>query len=269
MTFRFWPLHVKEHSSEYMIRYLLGELPESTAHTFEEGLLRDGATFESLSAVEADLIDAYVHGRLSATRRSRFEQRFFASPMQREKVANAMLLANQAHDVPAPARVTGRVRWIAMAATLLLVVSASLLVLRQTHNERRSEPQTGQPLGTEAPRPRPADPIVATFVLSEGQQRGTDQPATFYIPRATQIVRFQVRLGARRYLRYRATVETPGGVRVWSGGDVSGPSLQNGSMISIDVPAVILRSGAYIVTLIGKGEKTEALVGEYSVEVSR
>jgi hypothetical protein len=269
MTFRFWPLQAREPSTEYMIRYLLGELPESSTNKFEERLLGDVAAFESLSAVEAELIDAYVHGRLSEGRRSRFEQRFFASPMQREKIANAMMLANHANGVPMATSFTVRGRWIVMAAALLLVVSASLLLFRQPRQQRRPVPQSGQPLGTAPPHTRTADPIVTTFVLSEGQQRGTGRPATLSISHETQIVRFQVQLGARRYQRYRATVETPDGVRLWSKSNLKGPNLQDRGMMSIDVPAVLLRGGAYIVTLAGEAGETEELVGEYSVEVSR
>ncbi len=269
MNFRLWPLQLAEPSTEYMIRYLLGELPESSARRFEERCLGDAATFQSVSAAEADLIDAYVHGRLSTRRRTRFEQRFFASAMQREKVANAMVLAKHSTGVPVPARITPRVRFVAMAATLLLLLSAFLLVLRRAGHQRGSEPQISEHVGTTAPRTPAANPVIATLVLSVNQQRGTNQPLAFSISPGIELVRLQVPLSARRYLHYRATVETPDGVRLWSQGNLNEPIVENRGMMNIDVPAAVLKSGVYIVTLVGENRKAEELLGEYSVEISQ
>jgi hypothetical protein len=59
---------------------------------FEDKYFADDNLHEQLLAVECELIDAYVHGELSASERRHFEDRYLATPEGREKVAGARAL---------------------------------------------------------------------------------------------------------------------------------------------------------------------------------
>ena len=73
-------------------QYLLGELSEQDGAKVEEEYFEDDETFEKLSAVEDELIDAYTLGQLSSAERQRFEQRLLLSSAQRERVKFARTL---------------------------------------------------------------------------------------------------------------------------------------------------------------------------------
>ncbi len=84
-----------------MIGYLLRELPEAEWEALEGEFFADPALLARLEAVEHDLIEAYVCGKLTATHRAKFEQAYLNSPQRREKVefyralARALPLATQ------------------------------------------------------------------------------------------------------------------------------------------------------------------------------
>ncbi len=69
-----------------VMRYLLGDLPEETMVQVEDRAFSDPEYLRLIDAVEADLIDAYVHQQLQGAERRQFEEKFFASPERRKKV---------------------------------------------------------------------------------------------------------------------------------------------------------------------------------------
>jgi hypothetical protein len=92
-------------------RYLLGLLPEDEAERLDELSLTDDEAAWRLSAVENDLVDAYVRGELSGETLQRFNSYYLLSPIRRAKVtfAQTWLLANPAAaeaESPAPAAAT-------------------------------------------------------------------------------------------------------------------------------------------------------------------
>ena len=58
-----------------LVRYLLGSLPEDETEQFDELSIADDQFSAQLSAVEHDLVDAYVKGELSGDMLARFDQR--------------------------------------------------------------------------------------------------------------------------------------------------------------------------------------------------
>jgi hypothetical protein len=92
-----------------VVRYLLGDLPEETQVRIEDRAFSDPAYLQAIEAVEADLIDDYVHGHLTAVERRQFEDRFLASPERRKKVEFSKALARvvdesrEAQTQPTPA----------------------------------------------------------------------------------------------------------------------------------------------------------------------
>ncbi len=76
-----------------LVKYLLGDLSEEEQVRIEDRAFAGEEYRTALEAAEADLIDAYVRGELSAAERRGFEQRFLSSPQRCRKVAFARDLA--------------------------------------------------------------------------------------------------------------------------------------------------------------------------------
>jgi hypothetical protein len=81
--------------------YLLGALPAEEAERLDELSIADEEIAARLSALENDLVDAYVRGEVSGEDRERFESVYMASPRRREKVQFARALWK--HESPSAA----------------------------------------------------------------------------------------------------------------------------------------------------------------------
>lgn len=128
-------------------RYLLGDLAASERERIEKEYFTSDAAWESLSAVENDLIDSSIRGRLSPQQQAQFQQYFLQSPRRRERFEFARLLLDPAlRQVPAVVSPPPSERkfhpsgfaifnWISapqwrMAAIILLLAVGALLVLQ-------------------------------------------------------------------------------------------------------------------------------------------
>ena len=76
-------------SDDLIVQYLLGELSEKQQVELEDRAFQDPVLLSNITAVEHDLIDAYVAGQIRAARLERFESHFLASAERRKKVAFA------------------------------------------------------------------------------------------------------------------------------------------------------------------------------------
>src|SRR5438093_1182323 len=85
-----------ESQEGLMRRYLLGELPEAEQATLEAQFFADAEQLEEIWALENQLVDDYVRGRLAHVERAQFEQYYLDSPRHREHVALARLLLRAA-----------------------------------------------------------------------------------------------------------------------------------------------------------------------------
>jgi hypothetical protein len=81
-----------DQSPNWIKRFLLGELSEVDQTAIERELLADREMFEQVCAVEDDLIDSYLRGKMSRGDRERFEIHYLASQYNRERVASAQIL---------------------------------------------------------------------------------------------------------------------------------------------------------------------------------
>jgi anti-sigma factor RsiW len=96
----------KPDQPELITRYLLGELAEPEQQRFEESYLADGAIFDELLRVEAEVIEGYLQNMLTPDQRERFERHFLRSDERRARVASlqeqcrpdsaALIISNQA-----------------------------------------------------------------------------------------------------------------------------------------------------------------------------
>lgn len=101
------------YNNDRMVRYLLGSLSEEETERVEELSFVDDEFAVQLSAVENDLVDNYVRGRLSGEKLERFDSYYLASPKRRIKVENARILNAYAENAVA----TGKVVFASGAAS--------------------------------------------------------------------------------------------------------------------------------------------------------
>lgn len=71
---------------QQMVQYLLGELSIQDRYELETEYFTDPEIFDLLQAVELDLVEGYVNGKLSGTGRLRFEQHYMTTQGRREQV---------------------------------------------------------------------------------------------------------------------------------------------------------------------------------------
>lgn len=95
------------YDDQVLIDYLLGSLPEAVGERLDELSVADDEFAWRLSAVENDLVDAYVRGELSGEILGRFETFYLSSPKRREKVTFAEAMRIRAGRITAsPAQAT-------------------------------------------------------------------------------------------------------------------------------------------------------------------
>jgi anti-sigma factor RsiW len=89
-----------EFDDELLTRYLLGELSSEEAERLDERSVADDEFSWRLTAVENDLVDAYVSGELSGKVLERFKTFYLASPKRREKVSFAQAILKIGNEPP-------------------------------------------------------------------------------------------------------------------------------------------------------------------------
>jgi hypothetical protein len=80
--------------------YFLGLLTESEQIALEEQFFEDGGMLGEMRAVEQDLVDAYVRGRLREDEKTNFERHYLSVPRHAERVAFARDLLQLADAEP-------------------------------------------------------------------------------------------------------------------------------------------------------------------------
>jgi hypothetical protein len=163
----------QEFNDQVLIRYLLGSLSEQEAERLDELGIADDAFAWRLSAVENDLVDAYVRGELSAEDLAQFKSSYLSSAYQVQKVEFAEALRSidsmvSAAAQAAPARTVARSspsvgpperlrpwRWLAVprlplqwgfaGATVALLFAASYLLQENARLGRQPIEVQGTP----------------------------------------------------------------------------------------------------------------------------
>jgi hypothetical protein len=83
-------------NEETIIAYLLGELPDDDAVSFERRYLADEDLFQKLEEVEDELVDDYVGGALSPAKEKAFETYFLRNAERASKVRFARAMTDRA-----------------------------------------------------------------------------------------------------------------------------------------------------------------------------
>lgn len=152
-------------------RYLLGTLPEDEQVTLEAEYFADNEKFEQVWALENELVDEYVRGRLSGSERQLFEKNYLRHPKHRSRVLTAqqLLAAADAQLAERAAPVTSiapaaesfwqklqaffRPPQLAWAGALLLLVVLGGWWLFQPRDEKEPQIATGLPTPSREPSP--------------------------------------------------------------------------------------------------------------------
>jgi hypothetical protein len=132
---------VKETQDSLMVRYLLGDLPQSEQAALEDLLFTSNEAFERMWASENRLVDDYVRGRLASSSRIRFEEHYLASPIHRHRVtiardllasADQSLVDSEKHSLLERLRTWSEISYgwrLAMAAALLMLCAGAIWLL--------------------------------------------------------------------------------------------------------------------------------------------
>lgn len=114
--------------------------------------------------------------------------------------------------------------------------------------------------------PKRTMPMVATFTLMPGTVRGESSAQLNLSARATEI-HLQLGMDGDVYKKYRATLSTPEGRKVWSGGVANKPSMKS-AYITLSFPANLLKSGDYLLEIGGaNADGLWKSVADYSFRV--
>jgi hypothetical protein len=174
-------------------QYLLSQLTDEKQQEFEKRLLVDSDLFEELEVTEAELIDDFVAGKMTASDRNQFEAHFLAIPARQEDLRFAKALNRYVSKHPSksfspqePIPVWKSYTWAfrAAAAVAVVVIVVGLLLL---YRNRSSPPRTfatltltssrltrGEGIQSEKIRlPLNADGLRVTLLLPEPTDSGT------------------------------------------------------------------------------------------------
>ena len=266
-------------TEQRIVRYVLGQLTGPELDELEEHLLTDEAFFEQVEAVEAEVCDDYVAGRLSAADRSAFDARLPGNADLQRRVAFARALAASAPQTMRMAR-----WWWAAAAALALATASGLWFSR----DRPAPPPAivagpgpgavtpPQITSTPAPaagQPRviPAPPaVLATITLFGPVVRDAAEVRVLSVPAGQGLVRVEVALqDGDVFPAYRAEITNQSTASVFVADRLPPSSSSPGRSVVTELAADRLPNGTYQISVYGvRGGDASRLV-TYPFRVTR
>ena len=253
-------------------------MPESEANSLEELYFADRESFEQIWAVENDLVDDYVAGRLTSEDRGCFEGHYLASPRHREGVAVARALHAAARKAPRPRAVPGP-GWRLAAALLLSLTAGWLWRSRSMDVHRTAERHAQAPTSVPSLSPDPVPPtfrptVILAFALSPTLVRGeSPQPQLRVAPGTDEILLQLERDGGEasgeRGQLLTAAVRTVEGESRWKGpAKVAADAAKPNLLATVRLPAARLPPGDYILTLSTTESGEETALHRYYFRVA-
>jgi hypothetical protein len=283
-------------------RFLLDDLDEPEQSAIEQQLIESGEVQERLALVESELVDDYLHNRLPPQDRARFERRYLTHAEGVRKVDFARLLrrrmtgGEEQRPVAAPAL---RRRWLAVAASLLMagltgILSWQTWQTRQALEIKEAEIAAAQAreralaerlrvaegqldrvqkereAAPPAPSPPPSEPSAPSFLLHPGTLRDAGSAAqTVVLSGVSRSIRLELAWPADPALTYRAVIQTPDQVEVWSAEGLASRGKEGSTVLVLPVPAGVLRPGDYILRLQARERQADwESVADYSFRVT-
>jgi hypothetical protein len=256
--------------NDLMDSYVRGELPTKLRQQFEEKFLDSPEKFERLEVAKL-LMDPAVRAQIATT------------PIQSQEKPGSRWGAFLWAGSPRLQFAFGCGLVVALAAAILAVqnwrLHAELAKLRSEQIQQQGRidalnatAQTPDNLARETrlaevrPKSEPPRtiPVVATFTLSIGSERGDGGLNQFSIPASVARARLKIPLSKNDYQKYRVTLKKPEGEQVFVRDAVP---IASGKQLIIQSPVGVLSDGDYILTVTGVDSNGEAkaVVDNYSI----
>jgi hypothetical protein len=252
---------------EQLRQLLLHRLSEEDAARLEEQLMQDAETADLLRHEEADLVDDYAQGRLSADDGRAFERHLLADPKvrQRVKVARALqAFASGRGAISGGATVRGSVgfwnRWpIRAAAVFVLCAFAVGLVLRANRGTDGAGPVV-------TPQTDAAvEPAAGIVLLADVGRGGSAQ--VVQVRAGAGPVRLQVEAtSSDSSISYRLSVTDESGGSVFDASDLRPRESGGYVFVEAEIPAGVLGTGPRTVTLEPQRPGVESFTWKLDVQ---
>lgn len=263
-----------------IIKYLLGQLSEDQMVKIEEEYVTDKNFFDQLVAVEDDLIDDYVRGRLSRRQRQQFETYFLCSAERQKKLefARSLLMVVSEYQDQRKTLLARAMAWLknlnyqvnqllkspvlqkglAFGVVVLIIGMAWLLVhFKQKLSEQRS-----------------LKPALVSFNLLPATYRDEKSRESYpqlIISHNVQLVQLRLEVwGEETYESYRAILKAPDGEELWRQSQLKSQKTDRGDFIVLILPQNIFSDAEYQIDLLGrKSQEKFKHVGYYYFNVVR
>ena len=228
-------------------RYLLGELTEAEQAGIENQIFSSKDFFNTLEAVEDDLIDDFARGRMTQAAKATFLQNYATSTERKQRIALAELMARRQSIKVVPPR-SMLLRWgvpaaIAAALSIAVIRWGGLLSTAPgvVHTPQGNASNSKVAVTRTPSAPHRVLPLSLSFTLAPGAVRSrggirlslTGKPEVVHL----DLLPPAVPLPSTFYVKLRRVGEPP----IWS----SGPLQQ----LRTTVPATFLSPGDYILEL--------------------
>lgn len=295
------PVSGPRPDDEVLVDYLLGTLSLEETERVDELGVADDEVASRLEAVETDLVEAYVAGRLQGAGLERFTSHYLSSPVRRARVELAAALKTRATrraTVPA-ARASGNSRflprWALAAAALVAAVGMAYFAIEnnrlrdqvsRSNAARVTEQHAVEGLRADLERERSAqgsmrDEIdrlrkaepsgrssIQALVLMP-LRRGAGDVSTVSVSRDSGHLALSLRLEENTFPRYQATLrDSATRQTVWRSASIAARSANANEMLAVEVPAALLRSANYTLELTGSRENDVVVfVSSYAFRV--
>jgi hypothetical protein len=223
-----------------MIAYLLHEMPEKDREAFAERWMQDAEIHEALRLTEAELLDSYARGELSAAQGERVEACLLTSERQQYKLGIARSLRDKGSR---PRR--RRPQWMLRAAAVAIVALAGAILWLARQNTSLRQ-QTAALARTAA---LPSQSVYSMLLPPETREPGST--ASLRLPQPAEAVRFDLELDGASG-RYSAVLSTTGHA-VWSVEPIETAQRGRLSIARIWIPSSVLQPGEYSIELARNG----------------
>ena len=291
-------------ATEQSIRaFLLGMSDPETEKRIEEGILEGSTATDDLWAIEEELIDDQVFGRLSAEEEKAFRASFLTSQERKDKLSFSRAVHRYALEHRSADRARRRIFFgmnfrFALASGLalfgLVTATAAWFGVRDVRlgrqlSELRGENDERQRLlaslmdeqRQRASHPgNPATPVVQSAVASipasipaiqlrPGVRRGLEPVPVLHVAGEDNVIRIRLELAFNPEGGLRTELLRAGGERIWTQEVTSAAPIVSHGSASIYLPAQLLVPGDYRIRLkdLSAGPSDEGDV--YAFRVSR
>lgn len=261
---------------EVLAQYLLRSLPEQESERIDAMSITDDDVAWRIRAIENDLVDSYVRGELTGTRRTEFETVYLATPERRNRIARARALASAAHE-----RTHSRSAWQKWAIAAALAIAIPSFWFLSTRDDG-VVPEAPQPVPTVESAPAPAPPSVATppatpapmsvvSLLLPPPTRAARAQDVLSLPPDTGRAILRLQLEANDFPAYRGELrDLRRNAIVWRSESVRAAREDDIDLVSFELPPSILEQRNYSLELIGVPTNGRAeLIASYTFSVEK